>query len=333
MQHLSFEISDYGEGPEGHFIWGEERDNLFEKFYEASERLDSGDNQKGLNQLRSLIKKDPEFINAYNRIGANFLEKDNHKKGLEYYSKAYKIGQPLIPKGFKGRISWYQTDNRPFLRAMHGLGLSHIRLFQLSEAINVFERILAYNPDDNQGVRFIIGDLYLSIKNNQKADYYFKDNLDFPPYRYSYGLSLFQQRRYIESIFQFWLGFYENIYILEHILDHYPIIKYDISHFTSDAMPEIAKQYYSMNFSLWFLEKKAKQFLQMIYESFSVQAGIQAIFELKSYLRKIKADSAENIKIRGELIKDIEKVKNMVTIDAAKHIYKDMDQEKCSNKK
>lgn len=176
-------------------------------------------------------------------------------------------------------------------------------------------------------MRYIIGDLYLTNKNFQAADKYFRDNLDYPPYRYSYGFSLFKQRRYIESIVQFWLGFYENIYILEYILDHYPIIRYDCAHYSNLEMPEIAKEYYSKNIELWSIDKDVKRFVNMIYESFPVHLGIQAIFEHKRYLDAIRTDSPEKIQLRIDLIDKIKKLKEMVTKEAANRIYRDMDQQ------
>ena len=49
--------------------------------------------------------------------------------------------------------------NRPFLRCLHGYGLCLWRLGKLAEAEQVFERILALNPNDNQGVRFCWNDV------------------------------------------------------------------------------------------------------------------------------------------------------------------------------
>jgi hypothetical protein len=40
------------------------------------------------------------------------------------------------------------------LRCLHGYGLCLWRRGQIAEAESVFERILALNPNDNQGVRF-----------------------------------------------------------------------------------------------------------------------------------------------------------------------------------
>ena len=49
------------------------------------------------------------------------------------------------------------TDNRPFLRCMHGFGLCLWRLRRFEEAERIFDRMLWLNPSDNQGVRFMVG--------------------------------------------------------------------------------------------------------------------------------------------------------------------------------
>jgi hypothetical protein len=54
-------------------------------------------------------------------------------------------------------------DNRPFLRCMHGLGLSLWRLGRFKEAGHVFDRMLWLNPSDNQGVRFVTGEVRARI--------------------------------------------------------------------------------------------------------------------------------------------------------------------------
>ncbi len=53
-------------------------------------------------------------------------------------------------------LPWGWIDNRPFLRCMHGFGLSLWRLGRFEEAGSIFDRMLWLNPSDNQGVRFLI---------------------------------------------------------------------------------------------------------------------------------------------------------------------------------
>ena len=53
----------------------------------------------------------------------------------------------------RDRLEWGFLDNRPFLRACHGLGLAYESRGLLGEAYTLFENLLDLNPNDNQGVR------------------------------------------------------------------------------------------------------------------------------------------------------------------------------------
>lgn len=60
-------------------------------------------------------------------------------------------------------------DNRPFLRALHGVALAHARLRRHRDAAAMMERLLAYNPNDNQGVRYLLGSEYLHLAETDKV--------------------------------------------------------------------------------------------------------------------------------------------------------------------
>jgi len=66
------------------------------------------------------------------------------------------IGERALPAGFSGLLPWGLIDNRPFLRALHGLALCRWRLRDFDAARAICESLLWLNPDDNQGVRDII---------------------------------------------------------------------------------------------------------------------------------------------------------------------------------
>lgn len=55
-------------------------------------------------------------------------------------------------------LPWSGLYNRPHLRCLHGYGLCLWRLGRYDEVSAVFERILALNPNDNQGARFCLFD-------------------------------------------------------------------------------------------------------------------------------------------------------------------------------
>jgi tetratricopeptide (TPR) repeat protein len=87
---------------------------------------------------------------------------------LRHYEVGMRIGELSLGKDFEGVLLWGFIDNRPFLRCLHGFGLCLWRMGRFEEALRVFDRMLWLNPSDNQGVRFLIGDV--RAKNEWKED-------------------------------------------------------------------------------------------------------------------------------------------------------------------
>ena len=46
---------------------------------------------------------------------------------MPYYEAGVKIGEYLLGPDFEGQLPWGYVDNRPYLRALHGLGLCYMR--------------------------------------------------------------------------------------------------------------------------------------------------------------------------------------------------------------
>jgi len=57
------------------------------------------------------------------------------------------------------RSQLWSIYNRPYLRCLHNYGLCLWRLERFEEARRVFERNVAFNPNDNQGSRFCLQDV------------------------------------------------------------------------------------------------------------------------------------------------------------------------------
>jgi hypothetical protein len=75
---------------------------------------------------------------------------------IRHYEVGVRIGELSLGPGFGGLLPWGYLDNRPFLRCLNGFGLCLWRLSRFAEAERVFDRMLGLNPNDNQGVRFLI---------------------------------------------------------------------------------------------------------------------------------------------------------------------------------
>ena len=81
--------------------------------------------------------------------------------GLQHLPEAVLKGEEEIP--------WVFIDNRPFLRAYHALGLEYRMRDAHTLALKVWERMLAMNSDDNQGIRMLAMDAYLTLGKDRDA--------------------------------------------------------------------------------------------------------------------------------------------------------------------
>lgn len=150
IQALNFSIYEFDGEVQGEFVWGSGRNHIFEMFYNTSKHTNPG---LFLEELDQIIELDPQFIDAHNGFAFWEFENKNYGNAKGFFEQALKIGNNVIPKNFSGQILWGVIDNRPFLRAMHGIGLCHLFTANFEKALRIFNKILGYNPDDNQGIR------------------------------------------------------------------------------------------------------------------------------------------------------------------------------------
>ena len=125
---------------------------------EAVERREAGDPLGAYRKLMNLLVADLRCLDAHAHLG-NFVFDHSPEKAIRHYEVGVRIGELSLGVGFDGVLHWGHIDNRPFLRCVHGYGLCLWRLGRLKEAEEVFTRMLWLNPTDNQGVRFLLGEL------------------------------------------------------------------------------------------------------------------------------------------------------------------------------
>ncbi len=135
--------------------------------FEAAEYHDSGDYQEALKIIEKILTTDLRCLDAHAHLGNwEFNSTDEPyrntiDKAKRHYEVGVKIGDLSFINdiGFNGVLRWGHINNRPFLRCLHGYGLSLWRLGKSEEAREVFNRMLWLNPLDNQGIRFLLADI------------------------------------------------------------------------------------------------------------------------------------------------------------------------------
>ncbi len=122
---------------------------------ESNDLRAAGDVPGARKLLVEMLAADLRCLDAHAHLG-NLEFAHWPDKALRHYEAGMRIGELSLGAEFDGVLEWGRTDNRPFLRCMHGFGLCLWRIARAQEAGALFERMLWLNPNDNQGVRSLL---------------------------------------------------------------------------------------------------------------------------------------------------------------------------------
>ncbi len=125
---------------------------------EAAELREVGRVAEAQALLMDTLGRDLRVLDAHAGLG-NIAFDRSPKRAIVHYEIGVRIGELSLPANFDGLLVWARLYNRAFLRCMHGYGLCLWRLGDFSGAKAAFERVLSFNPNDNQGVRFCWDDV------------------------------------------------------------------------------------------------------------------------------------------------------------------------------
>ena len=137
-----------------------------DRFDEAIEQFWSGNLKESERLFRLLIHEYSEFIDGYHHLAIILEETGRKQEAFQIWQKAVQITIDCFISNFCDdgkKLPWWLIDNRPFLRAYHGLGLMHLKLGEIQKALSIFSNILRMNPNDNQGVRALAIDCYFNL--------------------------------------------------------------------------------------------------------------------------------------------------------------------------
>lgn len=133
---------------------------------EALEILEAGQERTAERMLRGIIDRCADHMDALHHLA---LIMENYGKNLEAYlieKEAADIGLDALREKFdfrSNKLEWGWLENRPFLRAYHGLALTHHKRGQIGKALRIYEDILSVNPNDNQGIRCLAVACYFEL--------------------------------------------------------------------------------------------------------------------------------------------------------------------------
>lgn len=141
---------------------------------------DATDRKKRIALAKKALTVSPNCADAYVLLGMDVAK--SPEEALALFQKGVDAGrQALGSEGFaefSGHF-WGFLETRPFMRAMQWKGLTLTELGRHEQAIETYEEMLELNPNDNQGVRYLLASSLLArddIKPLRKLLEKFKDD-------------------------------------------------------------------------------------------------------------------------------------------------------------
>lgn len=130
-----------------------------ERIADAREALQRGEVEVAAELFGAIAEAHPGEPDAWNGLGAAAFEAGNLEQALEHYERAKTLA---LDRDYGGavpeQLAWI-PEHKPYLRALHGIGVSQFRAGKTAAAKKTLEELLRVNPDDNQGVRYLLADL------------------------------------------------------------------------------------------------------------------------------------------------------------------------------
>lgn len=271
--------------------------------YDGWEALDKSggpeEKRTAARSFRTALLIDPTLADAHNGL-AYLAELDNNLAEAErHYKKAYETARDKLgnesPDAF---VWWSDVSTRPYMRARYGLGWIYWQTKRLRKAIAEYETLLKLNPNDNQGVRYLIGPLYQlnddlsgALRAYEHYAQNYPDDVADPHYLFSWGLALFQAGKLREALTKWRAGFFQNPYIAPLLLGE-PLPRHDIWLFSNLSYPDYAQDYLDY-LVLWLRAPEALIGLRSLWTNPTIQTDMKHWFKLGKELNQI-AEAARN---------------------------------------
>jgi len=286
------------------------RDRAIDTLGQGLDLLEQGDEVEAGRYFFKSVEIDPTYADGYNHLANILWRKGDWKQAEGLYRKAMECAEPEVKDVPKGGF-WGILESRPYMRALHGLGLTRWKLGRLEEAVSIFKRMLKLNPNDNQGVRYLMGPIHHEMGDLKEACRWYERNGDDPHNLYHYGLALIQQGRPEKAAKILILAVSANPYIAPMLLGG-KLPRSDWWHDTGWVEPGYAQDYVTEYRSWWSKEPGSLDFIQAVWTSASVQRNLRDYITTRRAMKKAKTgDERVNLGRAGDALWSPQRVERM----------------------
>ena len=133
---------------------------------------------KRIKLAKKALSISKDCADAYNLLAE---ESDSPEEAKELYHNGIAAGKRAIGKKVFDKMKgsfWGFHETRPFMRAMAGLSSTLWLLNQSQESVDTIKEMLAFNPNDNQGMRYSLINKLLVMRKLNEAEELLKEYKD-----------------------------------------------------------------------------------------------------------------------------------------------------------
>ena len=131
---------------------------------------ETGDQRRRIALAKKALKTSPLCADAYVLLAREAARNPDEAIGL--YRQGVEAGEKMLGKAsFREDVGqfWGILETRPYMRARHGLAQALWDNSHRDEAVTHFQAILDLNPNDNQGIRYVLLDCLLTLGRDHEA--------------------------------------------------------------------------------------------------------------------------------------------------------------------
>ncbi len=264
-------------------------------FWEGMEAWWAGDRARARRHFREALKVEPMHPSAHLHVGVDLMDRGRLKQAQTHLELAREGGEAHLQWN-DGRLEWSWMENRPYLRALANLALVHRRRRQWRQALDLHLHLLELNPNDNQGIRHLVGEEHHRLGELDDAIEAYERGRDEPGCRYGLALALLQGGRSGRAAMELVGGFGANRYVAPMLLG-WQWQRLDGFWGTNMAEPDWASEYVAQCGDLWRSEPAAAPFLERWWSADPVQAWLEEIEGLARELDGLAAGDERNLAV------------------------------------
>lgn len=122
--------------------------------------------------LRKFLNDHPNHLDALHHYAMAKLGEGKPLDAYAFAHAAVAVARPAFPKEFvpgRDRLPGGWTQNRPFLRALHGLMLAQDAVLDRTAAITTARELIAFDSEDRMGARLSLPEFLLTEGRNGEA--------------------------------------------------------------------------------------------------------------------------------------------------------------------